>query len=183
MRATIYMVGVFLILSTQVVSVGCGDAESPIVCDEDSCRCMDRNTCDLDCKEIVGCQPSCSAVGDACRATCTAEDCAFGCHGAESCAGLCGDNCTTSCSSVDICSAETGANSTFTCTNAGNCAAELGADSRAICTNVDNCSIRCLGTCTVACILVAESCLLECPEGVERTNCGQGLFTCGIDCP
>jgi hypothetical protein len=40
-----------LMFSTQVVSVGCGDALAPIVCDEDSCRCMGRNFCDLECLE------------------------------------------------------------------------------------------------------------------------------------
>ena len=167
--------------STQVVSVGCGDELAPIVCDEDSCRCMDREFCDLDCMDIVGCQPSCSAVGDGCRATCTADDCAYSCHGAESCEGLCGDNCTIACSAAGICRAETGANSSYTCINAGDCAVELGDDSVATCTSVDSCSVRCMGTCTVICI-DADTCSIECVEG-ERTNCGQGLFTCGTDCP
>ena len=158
MRAIIYLVGVFLMFSTQVVSVGCGDALAPVICDEDSCRCMDREYCDLDCVDIVGCQPSCSAVGDGC-----------------------GDNCTIACSAAGICRAETGANSSYTCINAGDCAVELGDDSVATCTSVDSCSVRCMGTCTVICI-DADTCSVECLEG-ERTNCGQGLFTCGIECP
>lgn len=181
MRINIFILGALLIFSTQAASLGCGGSESAIVCDEDSCDCRDRNFCDLDCVDIEGCKPSCTAVRDACDATCTAENCEFRCKAAGTCGGLCGDNCYTSCSSVDVCRVETGANSEFNCTNAGTCAVDLGDDSVAICTSVESCNVRCAGTCTVACIVV-DTCSVECLEG-ERTNCGQGLFTCGMDCP
>jgi hypothetical protein len=175
------IIGVLLVLSTQVGPLGCGEGEAPIVCDEVSCDCDDRNFCGLDCMDIAGCRPSCTSTGDACEAICTAEDCEFRCHSADTCGALCGENCIAICSAADVCTAETGANSEFSCTNTDACAAELGDDSVAICTSVENCSVRCLGTCTVACIFTG-TCNVECVEG-EKTNCGQGLFTCGTDCP
>ena len=181
MRLMMWIVGGLLVLSTQIVPVGCGDGEAPITCDAESCECRDRTNCDLDCVDIAECQPTCTAVGNECRGTCTAEDCEFRCKGAEKCEGLCGDSCYTSCSSVDVCRAETGDNSFYQCTNAGTCAAEIGDGSDVICTNVQSCNVRCVGTCTVVC-LVTDTCNVECLEG-ERTNCGQGQYTCGLECP
>lgn len=180
MRVVIWLAGALLILSTQVVPVGCG-GDGEVVCGGESCECTNRNSCDLDCVDIVACQPSCTSVGDECRATCTAEDCEFRCHGADTCAGHCGDNCYTACSSADVCRVETGANSEYNCTNAVSCAADLGDGSTAICTSVGTCSAQCVGTCTVICLLT-DTCSVTCLEG-ERTSCGDGLYTCGIDCP
>ena len=162
--------------------LGCGEGEAPIVCDEESCDCIDRTSCGLDCADNAGRQPTCESTQDACEAECTGEDCEFRCRSAESCAALCGDNCLALCSTATgVCRVETGANSDFSCINSGTCAADLGDGSVAICSSAKNCSVRCQGTCSVACVL-SEACSVECLEG-ERRNCGQGLWTCGMDCP
>jgi hypothetical protein len=38
-----------------------------------------------------------------------------------------------------------------------------------------------VGTCTVFC-LDASSCNVDCEQG-DRRICGQGTYTCGMDCP
>jgi hypothetical protein len=181
MRPTIWLAGALLAVSSQVASVGCGSDSSAVTCDEGGCECSDRSVCELDCGDVVGCQPTCLGFGNQCSATCF-DDCEFRCRQGNDCGGLCGDNCYTHCSSVESCSVETGANSEYRCLNATNCSAEIGDASTAFCTAISNsCSVRCIGICTVFCIDVG-SCSVECVQG-ERTSCGQGVYTCGTECP
>jgi hypothetical protein len=180
MRLTIWLVGALLLGSSQGALLGCGSGESPITCDEDGCECRDRQNCVLDCGDVVGCQPSCTATKDMCSAECI-EDCEFRCLSAASCGGVCADNCLARCSSADTCVVEMGANSDFQCTNVSDCAVIMGDGSRAQCLQVNTCSARCEGSCIVFCGS-ASSCSVECPEGVDRETCGGGLFTCGMPC-
>lgn len=182
MRAKIWIVGSLLLLLGQFASLGCGGSDSTVSCDEGGCECRDQASCSLDCGDIVGCLPSCTAVGDDCSATCTAEDCEFRCLSAENCDGICGDNCYMRCSGAkQTCRANTGVDSQVHCTNVNNCAAEIGDGSSTECINVTNCVVRCLGTCTVSCS-ITESCNIGCPQG-EPQNCGGGRYTCGMPCP
>jgi hypothetical protein len=182
MRAKIWILGALLVTLGQVSASGCGGTESTVTCDEGGCECRDRTSCSLDCGDIVGCLPSCTAVKDDCTATCTADDCEYRCLSADNCDGLCGDNCTVRCSTVEqTCRAETGIDSDVSCTNVNNCAVEIGDGSLARCTSVNNCVVRCLGTCTVACA-DTETCSIDCRQG-ELLNCGGGLYTCDMPCP
>lgn len=181
MRLTIWIAGALLVVTSQAAWLGCGGGDGAVTCDETSCLCKDRSSCDLNCDGIVGCQPECLGFGSLCKAACI-DDCEFRCRQGDTCDGVCGDNCFTQCGSVDTCRVETGANSEYRCLNATNCAVDVGPDSTVACTNVVNCSVRCLGACTVGCTLISGSCSVECQQG-ERLSCGQGFYTCGMPCP
>lgn len=180
MRLTIWISGALLVFASQASTLGCGGGDSAVTCDETGCDCTDRSSCDLDCDDVIGCQPTCLAFGSLCSATCL-DDCEFRCRQGNDCDALCGDNCYTQCSSIETCRVEAGAGSEYRCLNATNCAADIGDDSSVLCTSVGSCSARCSGTCIVACVDTV-SCSVECQQG-ERLNCGQGLFTCGMPCP
>jgi hypothetical protein len=182
MRATIWLMGTLLAVLSPVASLGCG-GEAPITCDENGCECRNRDSCTLDCGDLVGCEPTCSNFVNFCAASCTSE-CVFGCRGGgeADCGVVCGDNCTADCRGTPNCSVDTGSTSVFACLTSENCSAELGDDSTAECANVGTCSIRCEGLCTVACILETTTCNVECMQH-ERVNCGQGIFVCGRECP
>ena len=182
MRAMIWMVGALLMFATQAASLGCSSSASTVSCDETSCECTDRTNCDLDCMDIVACEPTCVGIDDTCQATCTAEDCEFRCLSAERCEGLCGDNCLARCSgSQGSCRVDTGNDSEFECTNFGTCAADIGDGSVTTCLNVESCNVRCVGDCDVFCLLT-ETCTVQCAEG-EPLDCGEGHHRCGIACP
>jgi hypothetical protein len=180
MRVPSWIVGALLFVWGQVASVGCG-SESTVTCDEGGCECRDRNSCSLDCGDVIGCRPTCTATGNTCNVECTEADCEFRCLSAESCAGVCGENCYVSCGTAQTCQAETGANSEYQCVNVSDCAVVLGDNSTARCLGANSCSARCVGTCTVFC-LDASSCNVVCEQG-DRTTCGQATYTCGMDCP
>jgi len=180
MRAMMWLAGALLLFASQGALLGCGADESLITCDENGCECRGRENCVLDCGDVVGCQPSCTATKDMCSAECI-EDCQFRCLSAATCGGVCADNCFARCSSADTCVVETGADSQFQCVNVTHCGVVLGNNSDAQCIEADTCSARCEGTCTVFCGS-ADPCTIECPEGLDRETCGGGLFTCGMPC-
>ena len=179
MRAAMWLAGVLLVCSSGA-QLGCGSSESPISCNADGCECRNRPDCVLDCGDIVGCLPSCTATKNMCSAECI-EGCEFRCRSAEMCSGVCADDCLVRCSSADTCVVETGANSDYQCVNVSNCAVVLGDNSNAQCLEANSCSARCEGTCTVFCGS-SISCTIECPPGLDREACGGGLFTCGMPC-
>lgn len=176
---TIWIAGALLAVASGAASLGCG-GESSVTCDEVSCDCENRSSCELYCEDIIGCEPTCLAFGSLCRVQCL-DDCEFRCRQGQVCDGVCGDNCYTQCSSIDTCRVEAGAGSEYRCLNAGNCAVDVGAESSVLCTSVGTCSVRCAGSCMVACVDTG-SCSVECLQG-QRQACGQSLYTCDMDCP
>lgn len=185
MRSAIWILGASLLVVGGAASLGCGSSETPVTCDEGGCECRDRNTCELDCGDIVPCAPSCLNFGDSCTVFC-ADDCELGCRGGDRedglCAAECGMNCSASCGSVGRCIVRAEEDSNFLCVNAGSCGASLGDGSTAQCLQVaGTCDIRCTGTCQVLCDFVG-ACNVQCEEG-ERRLCGDDYYVCGMECP
>lgn len=180
-----WILGVLLALVGQGAVLGCGSGESAVSCDEESCECRNREVCNLDCGEIMSCEPSCLGFDSACDAVCM-DDCEFDCRGGDRiegvCRGECGENCNASCGSVGSCIVEAGSDSEYTCVNAINCAATLGDGSIANCINVSGtCGVRCLGECQVFCDLT-ENCNVDC-DNQDRRICDTGYIICGPECP
>lgn len=146
------------------------------------------------CGTPSACSPQAACAGGTCTYTCECGcTCApFACPqtGTSRCETKCapGTSCDTDCDVDGACVAVIDdANAKIECKeHADSCNVQCGARSSCDvrCDNEGPCSVTCGddAQCVLRCTARPSSCTLTCDEG-QRTDCGNGVFTCQPSCP
>ncbi len=130
---------------------------------------------------VLECSGTCTCDGETRTCSCAGgTDCTllgegnvtFTCDGNASCGLTCGDDCNIVCPGTTGCVADSGARARFECQGNAECEFTCHAD----------CSVHCGGTasCLVTCEDMDACDLSDCNGS---TDCGDGVFACGRDCP
>jgi len=148
------------------LAAGCGGGANVEECEpEGSCSCEPGTERATSCSCTGG--SNCSISGD---------DIEFQCDGNAGCGLDCGTNCLVTCPGTTSCNVEV--------------------DDEAVvrCPGTAECTVTCSGSCTLEMAGNATS-LLTCEgeadgadtdcvmEGCTPTECGDGVYACGMDCP